>query len=87
MLNVMLTRAAFTDTGARSDSVMRVVAARLLASVHAPVVHVDISPAIRVFRVALPDSATAVRVARGLRASGKTEDVSSDDCSFHKTRP
>ena len=82
MVNVMVNRA-----GASNDSTLRAISAELLAADRGSVTQVDLSPAIRTFRVHLTDSATAARVVTRLRAAAGVEHVSIDDCSLHIQRP
>ncbi|MDB4874659.1 MAG: hypothetical protein JWM41_1105 [Gemmatimonadetes bacterium] len=66
---------------------MRAATDRVLAPIEPVVVKVDVSPAIRAFRVQLSDTATIDRVADRIRSSASVEDVSPDDCSMHVQRP
>jgi hypothetical protein len=93
LLDVMVRRDALGEAPASlatTDSMLRAESARILRPVAGLVTAVDVSPAIRTFRVHLADSVsppTVDRVKSVVRAAKGVEDVSNDDCSMHVDRP
>jgi hypothetical protein len=81
MLNVVVSR-----PGATNDSTLRAIANEILSADRRSVTGIDVSPAIRTFRVHLADTASVDRVARHIRAATGVEDVSPDDCSMRRQR-
>lgn len=82
MLNVIVNRPGATD-----DSTLRAIAAEILSGDRGLVTSIDVSPAIRTFRVHLADTASVDRVVKHIRAASGVEDVSPDDCSMRIQRP
>jgi hypothetical protein len=78
--------AASSSSLAATDSALRAEAARILRPIEGLVTSIDVSPAIRAFRVHLADTVSKRTVDRAMsliRTARGVEDVSSDDCSMH----
>jgi len=82
MLNVIVRR-----PGATNDSTLRAIAEEILSGDRGLVTGIDVSPAIRAFRVHLTDTASVERVMQHIRAAAGVVDVSPDDCSMRIQRP
>ena len=82
MLNVIVRR-----PGATNDSTLRAIAEEILSGDRGLVTGIDVSPAIRAFRVHLADTASVERVMQHIRAAAGVVDVSPDDCSMRIQRP